>query len=311
MSGIKSSLFGKEGSPSQSGYNAFPGYAQTALEGAFNTYAPAVQQAKQFVPYTQQGLSAINNLSNQGQIGGNFNFGQQGNAAYGQARDTLGSAGQYFQNGAQNPTGQDIQGAISNYYNPFESQVIGGLNNDYTQGLAQGQNALSSRLGSAFGGDRAALGLSSFSNQALNDYTQNVANTRSAGYQNAAQLGSQQLENNRNAQFNAGNGLTSLGGQQAGLGNDFLNARQTMQNIAGQQQGQATTLNNNLLQADALQRNPTIQNNQIPLQQIQQLLSLFAPLQGTSTGAQAATNGLFSSGGNGIAGAAKAASLFL
>lgn len=307
--GIKGDLFGKPAQASQSGYGALPGQAQQVSQDIWSRASGLANSADpySFVPYTAQGQAGINALANPyGKTGGNFNFGQQANAQFGQAANTLGGAGQYFQNGAYNPTGADIAGAIGNWQNPFESSVIGGLNQDYTKSLDQGVNALSAGLGGAFGGDRAALGLGNFGAQTQDNYLQNVGNLRYSGFQSAAQQAQQQLQNDRNAQFTAGQGMTALGGQQAALGSNLFNSRLGMEDIRNSQQGYNQNSVNQLLQSDALQRAPQQTNQQIGLQQLQTLLSSITPFLSGTTGALGETKGALSSGGNGIAGIANA-----
>jgi len=149
-----------------------------------------------------------------------------------------------FTQGQLGVAGQQGLTGIEGFYNPFNQEVIGGMQGDFAQQRAGAQNRaadVATRAG-AFGGDRSAI----LEAQLTNDVNRNEANTigqfRNQGFQNAAgQLMAQRGLASQNAQFGLGQ-MGAFGQQQVnnrlGLLGLMPQGFSPDQTITQQQQGQ-------------------------------------------------------------------------
>src|SRR6478736_7248371 len=124
-----------------------------------------------------------------------------------------------------NPINASLQGAaptiasqMDNYRNPYENQVVQGLERDANRqlGIMQTQNAASADAAGAYGGSRHGLVEAETNALVNNNLQNNIANLRQQGFRDQAQFAGQDVSNqlgvagaNQNAsnmtnQFNAG-----------------------------------------------------------------------------------------------------------
>jgi len=330
---ILGGLFGEEEQPGvqRSGLsellNIFPelqGVGQdvisrgVGLAGQADPFAPPSLTAGQ--QQALQTLGGVTPFTPQGQFRPQFGFGQRASEAFQGARDLFGQvdpalqqAGQRISAGVDPITGQEIQTGISQFFNPFEEQVV---SNVAREAQEAGSTALSQLAGRAtaaggFGGTRQALIESQVPGIVAQQVGDVSANLRRAGFESAAGRALQNLQFGRSQQLQgAGLGIqqagqfAGAGAQLGGLGQQLFGARQGVQGIQSQQISDALRLAQGQLQAGQLPREISQQQAQIPLQQLQLLQGLISgfPSGGTQVGGTQATGGLLSGGGNVLGG---------
>jgi hypothetical protein len=241
-------------------------YLEKARAAAGSVWNQATT-APRFIP-------GVNQMTQQGQQQLGQQYGQYGQLGrqYGGLTENLGLGTGILQDAAN--------GNVSRFMNPYEQQVIGGVQTDFDRQRQMGMNAASdlATKANAFGGSRSAV----LQANALNDVNRNesamLANLRQGGYEsamnNALGIGSQ-LTNY---------GLAGLGGQQNTLG---------AQNQISGQQMQAGEYNRALQE----RQNAELYNRRF------EALNAFSPFigaGGTSTSAPTSSNPLMS----GLGGAA-------
>ncbi len=146
-----------------------------------------------------------------------------------------GSAGILGGPGGTPPTGG--YGGVSDFYNPYEEQVVQQTMEDVRKGLAQGDIARrAGEIGAgAFGGSRSRLAGQELAEAAARGATQQVGAIRAGGYQDAARRAQAAFESQQARQANQANLLAGLGAQQSDIG-----AR--LGTIAGQRAGMGTQI---------------------------------------------------------------------
>jgi hypothetical protein len=247
---------------------AFLEKARTAASGVWNAASSGARFNPGINSMTQQGQQALGQQQNAlGQLGGQ----------YGQLAGNLGMGTGILQNAAQ--------GNVSQFMDPYQQQVIGGVQQDFDRqrAMANNQAADMATKGGFFGGSREAI----LRSQAMDDVNRNETSTlaglRSQGYGDAM---------NRAQQF--GGTLANLGlGGMAGQAGTISAQNQ----ITGQQM-QAGEYNRSLTEA----QNAELYNRKM------QGLGAFSPFigaGGTTTSAPMSSNPLMS----GLGGAATGASI--
>ena len=126
---------------------------------------------------------------------------------------------------------------MSDFYNPYEEQVVQQTMEDVRKGLAQGDIARrAGEIGAgAFGGSRSRLAGQELAEAAARGATQQVGAIRAGGYQDAARRAQAAFESQQARQANQANLLAGLGAQQSDIG-----AR--LGTIAGQRAGMGTQI---------------------------------------------------------------------
>ena len=109
--------------------------------------------------------------------------------------------------------------SVSDYYNPYEDQVVAQTMEDVRKGLAQGDIARrAGEVGAgAFGGSRGRLQGQELAEAAARGAAQQVGAIRAGGYQNAAQQAQAAFENQQARQAAQANRIGALGTNLAGL----------------------------------------------------------------------------------------------
>lgn len=158
-------------------------------------------------------------------------------------------------------TGQSVgQEQISQFFNPYESQVVGNVMSDIERARLMQANQLGAQVqaAGAFGGSRHGIMESELGRNALEQMAQSAANLRMQGYGQA--LGAAQNEADRlqqAQQFGAGQGLQAmLANQAAGLAGSGqrLAAGQQLANIGNMGFGQAQSVQANMQQQGLMQQ---------------------------------------------------------
>ena len=147
--------------------------------------------------------------------------------------------------------GQLSKTDMSQYMNPYESSVIGGLQSDALRGQQMASNELGAQAtaAKAFGGSRHGIAEGQMAGDIQRNLNNQIGNLRQSGYQNAQNMALADIQNrmsagqaNMNArnqarQFEAGNMMTAQGANQAA----GLNAAQLRMNAANQMGGLGQT----------------------------------------------------------------------
>lgn len=158
-------------------------------------------------------------------------------------------------------TGQSVgQEQISQFFNPYESQVVESVMSDIERARLMQANQLGAQTQSAgaFGGARHGIMESELGRNALDQMARSAANLRLQGYSQA--LGAAQSEADRlqqAQQFGAGQGLQAmLANQAAGLAGSGqrLAAGQQLANIGNMGFGQAQSVQANMQQQGLMQQ---------------------------------------------------------
>lgn len=324
LSGGLGNLFGEKGKPGGSGLLALPDYANKAYEDLVTRTQQASNSPTAFAP---QPFNTAQNDALKFFAGGQqvpiFNFGQQANSAFGDARNYLSNATGYLNDASGNIssgvnpiTGEEIGTNIGYFMNPFEDTVVQNATRDINRQGDRDLNNIAalSALAGAFGGSRQAIGES----EARRNTAQQVADTsgqlRYAGFNDASTKALQKLNDERSrflqgANLNIGQAGTSVNQGQAAtqLGNSLIDARTA--NMAANRQGALDQLT-----AGEYQNNQTTAQNQIPLEQLKFLASILGTLPGTQQTASAPNPGflgraadLYNTVGQGTAAFARAA----
>ena len=152
-------------------------------------------------------------------------------------------------------TGQFDPRGISNFYNPFEDQVVDQTMEDVRKGLAQGDIARrAGEVGAgAFGGSRSRLQGQELAESAARGAAQQVGAIRSGGYQDAARRAQGAFEAQQGRQAGQANLLSGLSSQQAGIGSQLgqlglagqgaqLGQAGALGQLAGQRAGMGTQI---------------------------------------------------------------------
>jgi hypothetical protein len=176
----------------------------------------------------------------QGAAGGNvFQQAQQGQTA-----SMLGSAAGMGYQPSQVQAGQVAGSDLTQYFNPFESQVVQQSLGDIEQARQVQANQLASQAqrAGAFGGSRSAILESQANEAAMQQAARTASNLRLGGYQNAQQLAGQDVDRRMQADLaNQGAGLSGaaqrLGaaGQLGALSNQAFGMGRNIQQDMAQQ----------------------------------------------------------------------------
>ena len=147
-------------------------------------------------------------------------------------------------------TGQPLSAqGISQFFNPYESQVVGGALSDIERARQMQANQLGAQAqaAGAFGGSRQAIMESELGRNALERAAQTAANLRSSGFGQA--LGASQFAAGQNLQSQLANQAAQLAGS-----GQRLAAGQQLANIGNIGFGQAQDVQQGLQQQGAMQQ---------------------------------------------------------
>ena len=140
---------------------------------------------------------------------------QGGVPDYSRAQQGLGRA---EQTGYGSTTGFDPRG-VSNFYNPFEDQVVQQTMKDVREGLAKGDMGMRDEAvsGGAFGGSRSRMRRGELAEDAARGAAEQVGAIRSGGYQDAASRAQQAFEAQQGRQQSFASQQAGLAGQRGGF----------------------------------------------------------------------------------------------
>lgn len=340
LDSVTGGLFGKKATPQSSPLSDLLANFPELRNVGGDLISRAQQLSTQTAPfmpsevagYTPAQQQAMGTLTGYQAPRFNFDFGKKADAAYGMAGNffsgvspLISTAQDYFKQGASPITGAELQGGIADFMNPYTDQVINNSVRDiqtYGTGLFSDAKSLMSDAG-ATGSNRAQFLAGDIADNLMKNVGDVSSNLRNTGFTTAANNALTRLMGDRSNALAAGGGtvnsanaMTSAGTAATNLGSNLFNSRLGVEDI------KSSTMNNMLALAKAQlsggegerliqqQANDNqVAVNQIPLQQLQLLQSLFGIFPTGSGGGSAATQGLLSSGGNWVAGIGKAAKL--
>lgn len=203
----------------------------------------------------------------------------------GQATQNVGAGTALMASGAA-----PIYTGMEAYRNPYENQVMNAFQNDLARQTAMQQSANQARAAGAgaFGGSRQAVLEAQTNEAAQRNLGQFSSQLRSQGFNQAAQLSNQDIQNRLNAGSGlfAGAGLSSgIAGQQFGMGQDIANQQF--------QQGALTQGMNQMLLDDARGMFNQYVNQPQTLLDLRSSAASLSPLNAAQTQSSSYSPGLF------------------
>lgn len=165
-------------------------------------------------------------------------------AQQGQTAAMMGTAAGMGYQPAQVQAGQIGQTDLTQYFNPFESQVVQQSLGDIEQARQMQANQLASQAqrAGAFGGSRSAILESQANEAAMQQAARTAANLRLGGFQQAQQMAGQDIANQLRADLaNQSTGLAGAGqrlaaaGQMGALGQQAFSMGRNLQQDMAQQ----------------------------------------------------------------------------
>ncbi len=196
----------------------------------------AVQAGEMSTQEAQQLLSRVPGIAQ--------SYTDQGFAQLGGAGDELTGARLASERGI----GAFDPASISQFYDPYEDQVVGQVMEDVREGLAQGDIARRAKaIGSgAFGGSRSRLMGEELAESAARGAAKQIGDIRSRGFADAANRAQGAFESQQARQMGQAGLLGQLAGQRAGLGGAMAGMGGNLAGIYGNVAGGLGSLGGNL-----------------------------------------------------------------
>tara|TARA_R100001163_G_scaffold1809_4_gene2807 strand:+ start:11106 stop:13451 length:2346 start_codon:yes stop_codon:yes gene_type:complete len=196
----------------------------------------AVQAGEMSTQEAQQLLSRVPGIAQ--------SYTDQGFAQLGGAGDELTGARLASERGI----GAFDPASISQFYDPYEDQVVGQVMEDVREGLAQGDiSRRAQAIGSgAFGGSRSRLMGEELAESAARGAAKQIGDIRSRGFADAANRAQGAFESQQGRQIGQAGLLGQLAGQRAGLGGAMAGMGGNLAGIYGNVAGGLGSLGGNL-----------------------------------------------------------------
>jgi len=197
-------------------------------------------------------------------------------------------------------TDADFQSGVNRYMNPYEDAVVQSTLGDINRSADVQRGQLASRQAGrrSFGDTSSALQSSELQRNLMSQIGQTTGNLRYQGFNNAAQMGTQQFNQERANEFQAAGGFGNLSQLQAGMGNTMRgNYLEDLRNKLGAG-GQIQNQNQRMLDVTARE---IYGRRDFPLTQLQNYGNLLGAFPTGATTQQNGPTGLQQLGGLGMA----------
>lgn len=320
--GLLSSLLGKDAKAinNPTNFQTLPDFGQDLARNVVQQGTNIANQAGYFNPigFRQPTINALTALENGVQSGvGGFNFGQKANATYNGVANNLNAANGYLsqipafvnaadgriEQGSSAITGQDIQGGINDFMNPYTDAVINNSVRDiqkYGEGLFSDMRSMLSDAGAA-GSSRDAIYAAELGKGLMQQVGDTSSALRMTGYENAANRALQRLQTDKNNALagaglnlnqagvvnNAANTQNSIASNMLNLGNSLTSARTAADAWRGNDVNAKVDNLNRQIGAGQMFTDQELAQRNVPMEQLNYLKSIYdsvvKPMMGGGT----------------------------
>lgn len=269
IGGVFGGLFGDEPEPAQAqtGYGAWPEFAQQALKDYFDFGSPIVRSTAPFqnpgiTEFDTSAMDMVRNMYLQpnamqvqgapalsgrgyggftaGESAGAFDFGKRGSRAYRTAEDIYGGVQPYIQSaygmtqqGAAPITRAELTSSISDFYNPYEELVGSRIEEAVSRNTQLQQARARARAGGAFGNTGVNIEQGTIAGENTRTLADMLADLYRGGYETAMGMGYGRLTDDRSRMLSGGGQTLNIAGQQQLLGDAYSNLGSNYLNALG------------------------------------------------------------------------------